>query len=311
MATPNSVMTGWSLALPTLDPLGVGLRPIRDSAQAAEELGFDKVWLGDHLFFRGPILESLTAAAFTLGATRRLGVATGVLLPALREPVVLAKQLSSLAYIADGRFSLGIGVGGEFEPEWDAVGISVRERASRTDEFLQIWESWSAAGALEHRGRHWQISAPALEPRPSDRAIPDLWVGGRSTAALRRAVRLKGGWLGMLASPDRVRDAIHELHTLTPTGQERPSVGMIVFVHVGDADTARREMAEYTQSNFGTPFEKLERWVLTGSEESIAAGLRAYAEAGVSHFVLHAAAADQLAQFAKIRDVIVGAGLHG
>jgi alkanesulfonate monooxygenase SsuD/methylene tetrahydromethanopterin reductase-like flavin-dependent oxidoreductase (luciferase family) len=298
--------TRWSVALPTLDPLGVGLRPTREAAQVAEELGFDTVWIGDHLFFRVPILESLTAASYVLGATTRLRVATGVLLPALRDPVVLAKQLSSISVLAAGRFMLGVGVGGEFDPEWRAVSVPVSQRGSRTDEFLDLWTAWINGAPLDHRGRHWTIDAPALEPRPEAESRPPLWVGGRGTAALSRAVARGAGWLGMLASPDRVRDVASELAQLTPEGRAVPEIGLILFVNVGDQEKARTELADYTQSNFAQPFDKLERWMVHGSDAQVSAALRDYRDAGVSHFVLHAATAEPTEQFARLRAIIDG-----
>lgn len=307
----TEVRTRWSVALPTLDPLRVGLRPTRDAVTTVEELGFDTAWIGDHLFFRTPILESLTTASYVLGATSRLRVATGVLLPALRDPVVLAKQLSTISVLAAGRFMLGVGVGGEFDPEWRAVSVPVSQRGSRTDEFLDLWSAWTGGSSLDHRGRHWTIQAPPLEPCPGGDELPPLWVGGRGTVALERAVARDAGWLGMLASPDRVRTVGDELALLTPEGCQVPEMGLILFVNVGEPEAARAELANYTQSNFAQPFEKLERWMVHGSDEQVAEALDEYRSAGVSHFVLHAASIDPTAQFVRLRAIIDGLGADG
>ncbi|CAN5250433.1 hypothetical protein BH09ACT10_BH09ACT10_30890 [soil metagenome] len=300
-----TVPTEWSLALPTLDPLRAGMVPVRDAAQAAEDLGYDGLWVGDHLFFRVPILECLTAASYALGATRRIGVGSGVLLPALREPIVLAKQLASIACMADGRFSLGVGVGGEFSDEWDAVGVSLKERGSRTDEFLDLWREWVRGDRIEHEGRHWTFSAPRLSPAPSEHAVPPIWVGGRSGAALARTIRVGGGWLGMLASPDRIHQVAEELaRRAEDAATAVPKIGLIIFVRVGEGSDDHREIADYTHANFGSPPEKLQRWTISGSAESVAQQLGRYQAAGVSTFVIHAASRDPIGQFAKIREAV-------
>lgn len=95
----------------------------RDLAQQVEGLGYDLLFHGDHLFMYGPNPDALVTLSHMAACTRNLLLGTGVLLPALREPAVMAKQIATLDYLCGGRFVLGIGVGGEIEQEWNAMQV--------------------------------------------------------------------------------------------------------------------------------------------------------------------------------------------
>ena len=107
-------------------------------ARRIEDVGFDSIWVGDHVSFYIPILESLTTLAFVAGVTERVRLGTAVYLVPLRHPTTTAKVASTLDVLSNGRLTLGVGVGGEFPPEFEACGVPVNERGSRTNEGLQI-----------------------------------------------------------------------------------------------------------------------------------------------------------------------------
>src|SRR5688572_16025040 len=102
-------------------------------ASHVEGLGFDSLFLGDHIFFNVDTPETLTTLAVIATRTTSIRVGTAVLLLALREPTLAAKQLATLDYLSGGRLVVGVGVGGEIRSEWDAVGIPMEERGARTD----------------------------------------------------------------------------------------------------------------------------------------------------------------------------------
>jgi alkanesulfonate monooxygenase SsuD/methylene tetrahydromethanopterin reductase-like flavin-dependent oxidoreductase (luciferase family) len=128
-----------------------------DSAQRAERLGYDSIWVGDHLSFHIPILESLTLLSFLAAATERVTLGTAVYLAPLRPPVAIAKITSTLDVLSAGRLTLGIGVGGEFPPEFEGVGVPVAERGSRTDETIEILRRLWSEDAVVHEGRHFRF----------------------------------------------------------------------------------------------------------------------------------------------------------
>ncbi len=276
---------GRGVMLSTFDSLGAGIPPVAQSAARAEALGLDSVWVGDHLFFHRPNIEALVALGVAAGATSRIGLGTGVLLPALREPVVLAKQLTSLQAVSGGRLLLGVGVGGEFPAEWDAVGVVPAERGARTDEVLDlVLAAWSGQ-PLRHVSTHYRVRTPAMLPigeRP-----PPVWVGGRSDAALRRAARVGRGWLTVWTSARRMQEGLAHLEG---TGV-RP--GLLVFVSFGKSKAAVRDQAAaFVRGHYNLPFSAMERYVVGGTATATAEALVPFRNLGVADFVLYPMAPD-------------------
>jgi len=122
-----------------------------------EAAHFDSIWVGDHVSFYIPILESLTLLSFLAAATERVRLCTGVYLAPLRHPTTSAKVTSTLDLLSGGRLTLGLGVGGEFPPEFEACGVPVAERGSRTDESIEVMRRLWSEDAVEHAGRHFQF----------------------------------------------------------------------------------------------------------------------------------------------------------
>ena len=110
---------------------------VLDMSRRIEGAGFDSVWVGDHISFYIPILESLTLLSFVAAATERVRLCTGIYLAPLRHPTTSAKVTSTLDVLSGGRLTLGLGVGGEFPPEFEACGVPVGERGSRTDDSVR------------------------------------------------------------------------------------------------------------------------------------------------------------------------------
>ena len=110
---------------------------IKALASKIEAAGFDSIWVGDHISFYIPIMESLTLLSFVAAITERVRLCTGVYLVPLRHPTTSAKVISTLDVLSNGRVTLGIGVGGEFPPEFEASGVPVAERGRRTDEGIE------------------------------------------------------------------------------------------------------------------------------------------------------------------------------
>ncbi|MPZ60584.1 MAG: LLM class flavin-dependent oxidoreductase [Propionibacteriales bacterium] len=300
MTTPDKLE--FAVTLPVFDSLLGGIPPVQRSARLAEDLGFDSVWAGDHLFFHRPNHECIVALAAAAGATESIGLGAGVLLPALREPVALAKQLTTLCHVSDGRFLLGVGVGGEYGPEWEAVGVDPRERGARTDDFLEYFDTVLQGASTDFHGRHLRVTTPAMLPPPSRR--PPVWVGGRSDAALRRAVRHGDGWLSVWSSPRRIAAAREDLARVAEEENGPvPRLGLVVFCNVGAPEKALEEGRAFVEGHYALSFEKMEKWFLTGEPDAIAERLLAYREAGVSLFMLYPGTRDPSSQFEAVREV--------
>jgi alkanesulfonate monooxygenase SsuD/methylene tetrahydromethanopterin reductase-like flavin-dependent oxidoreductase (luciferase family) len=283
--------------LPTFDPLLVGGAPkFIEAARLAEEAGLDAVWVGDHLHMPAPVYDSTVAIAAVAASTTRVKLGFGVLLLGLRHPAWVAKQLSTIDAIAPGRLLLGVGVGGEFPAEFEALGLNVRQRGALLDQALAELPAWLRGG-----------STPALAPPIS--ALPPIWVGGRSDAALRRAARVGDGWLGTWMSTERLRESAEALGAFAEAlGRPRPSLGLAISVHIDANEGRAREAAEdYTQAMYGLPFEKVARYTPVGSLERVADQLAAYAEAGIEELVLTPLTGEPLPhipRLAELRELI-------
>ena len=180
-------------------------------ARRAEALGYDSVWVYDHLFnpvelsppakaanpdyynkSDMPYYDALTTLAVVAGATSTITLGTRVLLPVLRPPVVLAKQIGTMAALAGpGRVVIGVGAGWLVE-EFEAVGVDPAERFDRLDEHVAVMRTIWRDGVSEHHGRWYDHPAAGFHPIPSE-PIPIL-VGGSGDGALRRVARWGDGW---------------------------------------------------------------------------------------------------------------------
>jgi alkanesulfonate monooxygenase SsuD/methylene tetrahydromethanopterin reductase-like flavin-dependent oxidoreductase (luciferase family) len=293
------------LLLPTLDPLRVGGPPqVVQTARRAEELGFDAVWAGDHLFCPAPVLDAPACLAAAAAATERVGLGLSVMLLALRPPAWAAKQLATIdALSGGGRLLLGVGVGGEFPEEFAAAGVPRTERGARVDETLGVLGDLLAGRAVRHAGRTLTLDIPPLEPAMA--APPPVYVGGRGEHALRRAARHGDAWLPMWLSPDAIAERAGRLAELADQhGRPRPRIALLIGVCVDDdRERARREAAEVLQGQYGLPLHVVERWTALGAAEDVAAHLEEHRAAGVSEVVLMPLARDRSEQTERLAQV--------
>ncbi len=191
--------------------LGVaGYWDVAEFALRAEDLGFQRVTMGEHVMDGNPprpTLLNFPAIAAAAGATRRVRVMTGIVIAPLYHPVMLAKLSASLDLVSAGRLDFGVGISGQrdTEIEFEALDIPVRTRGRRTDEILQVLKRLWTEEHVTHRGRFFNFSDVTLLPRPVQQPYPPIWVAGRSDAAMRRAAVLADGWYPYLFSVRRLR----------------------------------------------------------------------------------------------------------
>jgi alkanesulfonate monooxygenase SsuD/methylene tetrahydromethanopterin reductase-like flavin-dependent oxidoreductase (luciferase family) len=308
---PEPSWAGLGVALPSIDAFGNG-SPVVEVARAAEEAGLDHVWVPDHLVFHRPIVEATTALAVIAGATERIRLGTAILNPTLRSITWLAKQLATLATLAPERLLLGVGLGGEYEPEFRAAGVDPSDRGKRLDEALELLPALLSGDALEHRGAY-EVDCPGLAPTPD--AIPPILVGGRGKAALRRAGRLGDGWFPMWLDPAEIAASRERLAGMAAEqGRPAPGVALVAFVNVcSDPERGRAEAAELVKRQYGMPFDVVERWTLVGSVDEVAERLDAYRDAGVQGFCLspaHPHPLEQVEPLAAVRRALWPAEVH-
>src|SRR5262249_35182168 len=169
---------------------------VRTLAARIEALGYDSIWTGDHVQFHNPTFESLTLLSHLAALTRRVRLGTSVYLPALRQPTIAAKTAATVDILSGGRLVFGVGVGGEFPKEFEAVGVPHAERGQRVDEGIEVCRLlWSKAPA-SFEGRFLRFADVSLSPRPAQAGGPPRPVRRRPPPAAPRG----GGGRGRGAS---------------------------------------------------------------------------------------------------------------
>ena len=157
-----------------------------------------------------PMLHPSTVLSYVAAVTKSLLLGTGITLIAQRNPLVLAKEMASLDYLSDGRLLFGIGAG-YLHQEFNALRVPFTERGARTDEYLEILQAMWNQDHPEYRGRFYQFENIQAQPRPKQSGGPPIVVGGTSEAALRRAVKFKGGWYGFALNADQTAHMVQRL----------------------------------------------------------------------------------------------------
>ena len=291
--------------LPNFNPFGLHRMPITEVAIQAEELGFDAVWVGDHLAFHPPILEATMALAAVSSVTQRIGLGFAVLLAPMRQPVWLAKSIQTLHHLAPGRVLAGFGVGGEHPAEWQAAAAPLAGRGQRLDELLELLPALLGGEAVEHAGE-LVVHTPPLEPAMS---MPPILIGGRSNAALRRAARYGDAWMTVWMDPDEIvvrRALLADM--AQEEGRRAPETTMVLFVAVGaDDDECRRDAARLYHNQYRLPWEAVASRTACGSVRLVADQVGRYVDAGVTGFVMIPCRPDlggQLDALAEVRAAV-------
>lgn len=206
-------MSGLRVGLSVYD---MPVRDVVELARAADELGFDSLWLGEHVVLpdgyasehptqggtahqhhTGPVVDTSTelvdpmvALGAVAAATSRIRLATGIYLLPLRHPLLTARAACTLQEVSGGRFVLGVGAGW-LQEEFDALDVTFDDRGSLLEEALAVVRRATAGGPFRHRGRHFAFGPVQVSPQPVD--VPVV-LGGSSDRALRRAARLGDAW---------------------------------------------------------------------------------------------------------------------
>ena len=259
------------------DPLQVlALGPL------AEELGYDSLWVMDHTFNIGfikerldnkPYYHPLTILSYLAATTQRILLGTSVLVLPSHNPVDLAKYAATLDQVSRGRVILGVGAGSMPE-EFEALGVSMRQRGSLTDESIAIMKELWTNPYPSYQSRRWNFSDLRFSPKPVQEPHIPLWIGGSSPGALRRTATVGDGWHPTGLSPEEFSLAKREIEDLaSKAGRDPASITMSMRADV--------EVQPGDSSGYGT-----DRARLPGDDPGrIVAVTEAYQAAGVEHMV--------------------------
>jgi alkanesulfonate monooxygenase SsuD/methylene tetrahydromethanopterin reductase-like flavin-dependent oxidoreductase (luciferase family) len=272
----------------------VGIHADADMGRAllerARSAGIDHVFVADHVSFHtGFGMDGLVRAATLAALEPGLAVHIGVYLLALRHPVPVARQIATLCESAPGRLVLGVGVGGEDRHEIEICGVDPKTRGRRTDESLAALRALLSGEPVSHDCEFFSFERALIRPAP-DPPVP-IVVGGRSSAALRRAGRLGDGWLGVWCSPRRYGEARAEVEAHGSGRQVAWRHGLQVWAGLDpDRDTARDRLSRAMEAVYKISFERFEKYCPYGSPELIAEFLAGYVAAGARDFNVMAVA---------------------
>ncbi|MEQ8486537.1 MAG: LLM class flavin-dependent oxidoreductase [Pseudomonadales bacterium] len=262
-----------------------------EAARMARDCGFDSVWAGDSLFSRARH-DPITLLAAVAAATPEVYLGTAVLLPALRNPVVLAQQLATLDQICDGRLIVGIGQAADTPPvraEFAAAGVPFEKRIGRMLEGLNLCRALWSGEPVTWQGR-WTLDQVTLGPQPFRRGGPPLWLASNVAAGVQRAGRRFDGWFPIGPTAAAVA-ANHRLLTTAAAdaGRGVPTTAAYLTICIDDdAAAAEARIDEYLNGYYGLPAKVL-RGVQAcrgGSVEQVLGFLQEFVTAGADHLVL-------------------------
>ena len=281
------------------------LAPAEQRARLARiaDVGIDHVFTADHIsFIDGSGMDGLVMLAAMSGLEPRLDLHVGVLLLALRHPMVAARQIASVAQAAPGRLTVGVGVGGEDRHEIEVCGVDPTTRGRRTDSALDIVRRVLAGERVDVDDEFFTLTDAVIKPVPTPR-VPFL-VGGRSDAAIARAGRLGDGWLAAWFSDRRFGEGARRAEEIGADRDVDWNHGLQVWVGVGrDIADARTHVAAGMEGFYKLPFRAFEKYTPMGNADQIADFLAPYVEAGAATLNLTPCGADRDTELETIAEV--------
>jgi len=262
-------------------------------ARRAEELGFDSIWVHDHVIIpesivarypynatgdfavtsEAEIYEPLVMMNALAAITKRVRIGVSVLVIPYRHPAVTAKMLATADRLSGGRITLGAGVGW-MKDEFDALGLPpehFEHRGSVTSEYLAAMkEMWTNSGPSNFTGRFVEFHDVGTYPKPVQPGGIPIVVGGKGAAAWRRASRLGNGFQAIATTPDQLREEVDQLRAICALDRRDPD---------------ELEISLLGGMRFSEQPQGADREPLSGSVEQIAEDLRAFGKAGLNHLV--------------------------
>ena len=296
-------MAQYSFRLPNADYLGFPATPqaIIETACKAEELGFDALFVNDHVIVDDAprsapwrnVYDPLMVLSHVAALTSRVLLGTSVLIMPYRNPIVTAKMVATLDQLSGGRAIAGVGAGWN-EAEYDALGVPYHERGARTNEYLRLWQACWEPGPTTFHGRFFSFDQMHVSPKPLQQPHPPIWIGGSSHASLRRAARFAQVWQ---PTPTALPELISNQAYLRD-----------VCAEIGRNDVPRTRMS--FRVNFshitGSSSSGGDRPTGQGTPEQVASDLKRYRqEAGLEEFQMNFNGCGSLQQLLDSMDVLV------
>ncbi len=276
----------WRLGMPSAET-------IARVAERAEGWGLDSFWLSDHLLAPSPELDVVATLSLLASRTSQMKLGPSVLLLNLRHPLLVAKAFASLDYLSNGRMVMAVGTGANLA-DYAACGIPPKSRGKRLDEGIEVLRTVWKNPKASHHGRFFNFDSVTIEPRPvartnNDSGTMDIWVGGRSDAALKRTAKLADGYFASFQTPEEYGASmakIRDYATQYGRADARIESGLIVLCRIaGSRERALDEMRPMLTA-LGRGAEQFVERAAFGSAEDVIGRLSQYVAQGLDKFVL-------------------------
>ena len=274
-------------ALPAMDNIG-------EFAQRAEHLGFDFLGCGEHVMFHGPVGNTFISLSVAAGATQKIKLLSSIVLLPLYPAALVAKMGAALDVASHGRYNFGVGIGGEFPKEFEACGVPVKQRGSRTNEALEVITRLWTEEKVSFEGKYTTLNEVSIEPAPVQKPRPPIWVAGRKEPAMKRTAKYADGWLPYMYTPEQLHDSIEKIKSLRKEyGRDvesfQPGVFIFTTTHA-DGDKGREMAANRLGKQYAQDFSKLiGKYALAGTPEECRKRLQEYIDAGAKTVILPSA----------------------
>jgi probable F420-dependent oxidoreductase len=271
--------------LPTIDELA-------DLVGLVDRCGYDSMWVGDHVAFTIAIFDPLLQLAQAAVLSRRLVFGTDVFLLPLRHPTPIAKQVSTLDHLTEGRFIFGVGVGGEFPTEYEACGVPLNERGARLSESLTVMRKLWSGEPVSHAGKFFNFEGVKMQPPPRQPGGPPIWCGGRADPALRRIGRMTDGWMSYVVTPDMYRQGLEKIATAAGEAARIFDRGFgtahLLFTRIDDTYEKALDAATISLSQrYAMDFRKAaQRYCALGPPQQVVETILKFHQAGMRHLIL-------------------------
>lgn len=263
---------------------------VRNVARRAEDLGYEGLWTVENILSSSSSLEPLTLLSHVAALTTRVRLGVSVIVFPLRNPVQLAKTLSSLDHVCGGRFTVGLGIG-THEDDYPAYGIPAKGRARRFNEGLAVMKAlWTQAPA-RHSGELYTLSGVNMEPKPLQKPHMPIWLGGAHPNVYKRAARHADGWMGsgsssLAAFKERVPQM---LRAMDEAGRDRASFTISKRVYLAIDDQPQRayeRLAVWFGKVYGNA-DMARQVAVVGNARQVRERIEEVASWGVDHLLLH------------------------
>jgi probable F420-dependent oxidoreductase len=212
---------------------------LRDATCQAEELGFESVWIGEHMalpmnpktpypYGKPPFsqktvfLEPFVAIAHLAAVTEKMRFGTGVALLPMRNLFLTAREIVTADWLSKGRLDLGVGIG-TIAHEYEVMGYERSNRGERLDEFLDALDVIWREEEPSFSGKHYQFEPIGFEPKPFQKPRAPVYIGGLSDAALARAAKRGDGWYGSAASPEEAQAKVGKIKQMLSANGRDPA----------------------------------------------------------------------------------------